>query len=176
MSYKYIVLMSLLFLINGCERGVGEEPITVNNVNDNNLTGTWVLSKTYTDKKYLEYLKIKVDDYYFTIKNNTKLDYHSFNPKNNRKILEAKGKWKLLGTSLKLSKFNIGTIYISSDGWHSANPNSSVLKKPITTKTIKGFKHIQTFRITKKNNKLLLWYYEGDPDARRYIMYEKKSK
>lgn len=113
MGYKYIVLISLLFLINGCERGVGEEPITVNNVNDNNLTGTWVLSERYTDKKYLKYLKIqKVDDYYFTIKNNTELDYHSFNPRNNRKILEAKGKWSFVDKYLNLEVFHILTTYI----------------------------------------------------------------
>ena len=179
MGFKSIVItMGLLLILNGCERGVGEEPISVNDVNDSNLTGTWVLSKKYTDKKYLKYLKIqKVNDYYFTIKDNHELDYHSFNPNNNREISEANGKWSFVDKYLNLEVFHILTTYIDRKGiYHYMDMNGNSPKGDfvkITKENILG--RFKRFRITKKNNKLLLWYYEGDPDARRYVMYEKNA-
>ena len=177
MTFKStMIAMSLLLILNGCERGVGEEPISVNDINDNNLTATWVLSKKYTDKKYLKYLKIqKVDNYYFTIKDNHELDYHSFNPNNNREILEANGRWEFFGKNILLREIYRRIYYLDAEGTYFKSNNNPNMKKPITKYNRISNTVIYEFRITKKNNKLLLWYYEGDYDARRYVMYEKNG-
>jgi len=153
MSFKSIIItMGLLLILNGCERGVGKEPITVENVKDNNLTGTWVLSETYTDKRVIKRLDKNIEEYFFTIFLNKNLNYHSFDSVigfSKPEFYDGKGKWEFFGKNILLKKFRKGVRF---------NGN------------------LYEFRITKKNNKLLLWYYDGDYDARRYVMYEKKSK
>lgn len=182
MSFKYIVLiivgLIILVLMNGCERGVGREPVDVN-VSEKDLLGTWVVSKQYTNKNIVENLGSEIKERYFIIKPNNELIYHSFNAWleniNDPKVLKLNGKWEFIGKDVQLKGFHIGSIYIDSRGIYFTDKNNPNIQKPMKIETSKGFKNLYRFRITKKNNKLLLWEYEGDPDARRYIMYEKKE-
>jgi len=175
------MIVLLILSIYGCDRGVGQEPISVEEVCDNNLTGTWVLSKEYTNQKIIERLNKNIDEYYFKLFSNNTLEYHSFDKAigfSKPKFLNENGKWKLENKKyLKLDVFFESKTYVDEKGiYHyntiTGNPPKGKFVKIETSILLGRFK---TFRLTKKNNKLLLWCYRGDPDARRYIMYEKKE-
>lgn len=184
MSYGYILIVSIMFVLNGCDRGVGEEPIEVSSIElvnkfDNNLTGTWILSKEFTNKKVIERLDKDIKEYFFKIFPNYNVDYHSFDSAegfSKPKLYDGKGTWEFFGKNILLKKLHKRTYYLDSEGAYYRDNKNPNMKKPITIHSRISRGSIYEFRITKKNNKLLLWYYDGDYDARRYIMYEKLSE
>lgn len=176
MQIKLMVL--LILFIYGCDRGVGKEPIAVKQVSDDNLIGTWVLSKKYTNQKIIERLDKNIEDYYFKLLPNN-LEYHSFDEVigfSKPKFLDDNnGKWKLVNNRLILEKNSIYSTYIDAKGIYYRDENHPNITKPIKKRISKVIVEFKRLRITKKNNELILWCYRGDPDARRYIMYEKKA-
>lgn len=176
MSHRYIMLIASLLLLNGCDRGIGQEPVSIKNISDNNLTDTWILSKKYTDKSVIEQLDENIKEHYFKILSNNKLEYHSFQQTDIFGIgsmFKAKGEWEFIGKDILVKGFQKSTIYIDANGVFYRLNNDPDMVKPIITKTSIGLQDIYRFKITKKDGKLLLWRYSGDPDRRRYIMYEK---
>ena len=166
------MIVLLILSIYGCDRGVGKEPREVKNVTKNVLYGRWILSKQHTTKWTVERLPMNIDKYFLKIMKNGKLEYQFFYPYQDKKPTIKKGKWVLENNRLLLKKVKESITYKDSQGTYFT-VESPKMVKPITENRHKSFQTFQELRFTQKDNKLILWDYDGDADARRYFMWEK---
>ena len=172
---KKIMIFIAMIVLFGCRNGgVGEEPIEVKNVTAKDLYGSWKLSKIYTTEWIVERLPMDIEKYFLKIMKDGELEYRFFYANKEKKPSIKKGKWILENNRLLLKEMKESIIYRDSKGTYFTVKNSRMVK-PISEKLHKSFQTFQELRFTKKDNKLILWNYGGDPDARRYFMWEKEK-
>jgi len=173
---KKIVLVMVMIVLFGCRNGgVGEEPVEVKNVTVKELHGSWKLSKIYTTEWIVKRLPMDIEKYFLKIMKDGELEYRFFYVNKEKKPIIKKGKWILENNRLLLKEIINTIVYIDAKGEHFNNLNNKRILNPVRSKPHKFFQTFQELRFTKKDNKLILWDYGGDPDARRYFMWEKRE-
>lgn len=188
MWIKVNIFMFIGFMFTACGNvtAILDDEITLDRtVKKEELIGKWVLSKE--SQKYIK--GNNADKFYFILDKNGSMEgvgnldcSSAINHVNTRydvcgdgSIETFKGEWKIESSFLILKRFKLGRVYIDARGVLFTSKQNPRMIKPFTFRESIGLTRLYHFEFTEKNNKLYVWYFLGDGDSRRYMMYEKKK-
>ena len=180
------IFIGFIFTACGNVTAILDDEITLDRtVKKEELIGKWVLSKE--SQKYIK--GDNADKFYFILDKNGSMEgvgnldcSSAINRVNTRydtcgdgRVETFKGEWKIESSFLVLERFKLFKVYIDARNNHFNSCKNPRIVKPFKIERNIGLFQLYHFEFTEKNNKLYVWYFLGDGDSRRYMMYEKKE-